>query len=459
MSFGLGIGHLLPQILYFGAILAALISIFWRPHYGLYFLIPLVPMQTTRYRLFEFPLGNKLVDILLLSIFVGWLLRANGRLIPKTPLNKVLAALVVLFYAALVRGSFFLNRDLPLSTSDPRFSEWKNYMVMPLLFLAAVAVIKEIRQIKILVALMAVSTMLVNMSFLVSTRSRDLAHFSYDTRDAGVLGYAGVNGFAAFVAQFIVFLLALYAYEKRKTLKLALLAINGFSLYCLIYSFSRGAYLAVALSVLFLALFKERKLLIVLLMVVIGWQVFLPTAAKERIAMTYQEGVGLDNSARERVAIWEDAWALFSQHPVFGIGLETYEYLRRVQADSHGYFGDTHDYYLKILVETGLLGFGLFLWLLGAIYRQGWRLFRSAEDPFLKSLGLGFASMMVCAIVLNIFGDRWSYLQVDGYLWALLACVVRGQMITEEQRAEESAPALAPVCSFRANQVSPRPIS
>lgn len=175
--------------------------------------------------------------------------------------------------------------------------------------------------------------------------------------------------------------------------------------------------------------------------------------------MTYQEGVGLDNSARERVAIWEDAWALFSQHPVFGIGLETYEYLRRVQADSHGYFGDTHDYYLKILVETGLLGFGLFLWLLGAIYRQGWRLFRSAEDPFLKSLGLGFASMMVCAIVLNIFGDRWSYLQVDGYLWALLACVVRGQMITEEQRAEESAPALAPVCSFRANQVSPRPIS
>ena len=43
---GAGLG---PLIIYFGAILGFFLSIMRRPQVGLYFLIPLLPLQTTRY--------------------------------------------------------------------------------------------------------------------------------------------------------------------------------------------------------------------------------------------------------------------------------------------------------------------------------------------------------------------------------------------------------------------------
>jgi hypothetical protein len=38
--------------------------------------------------------------------------------------------------------------------------------------------------------------------------------------------------------------------------------------------------------------------------------------------------------------------------------------------------------------------------------------------------------------VVNLFGDRWLYVEVNGFLWVMLACVVRGQMIESERKEE-----------------------
>jgi hypothetical protein len=71
---------------------------------------------------------------------------------------------------------------------------------------------------------------------------------------------------------------------------------------------------------------------------------------------------------------------------------------------------------------------------------MGLQLFRSAKDPFLKSLGLAFTLMMACVFVVNFFGDRWLYIEVNGALWVTLACVVRGQMIVNESEASQTQP-------------------
>ena len=151
--------------------------------------------------------------------------------------------------------------------------------------------------------------------------------------------------------------------------------------------------------------------------------------------MTYDKNdQQLDSSAQDRVTIWNDAqeFELFHENPVLGAGFDTYEWQHRV-----GQYADTHNYFLKVLVETGVLGLMFFLYLLGTITRLGVKLYRTAKDPFLKSLGLGFSLLMVCVFVVNFFGDRWLYIEVNGFLWVMLACVVRGQMI-ENQRQQEA---------------------
>lgn len=435
----LGLEGYVAAVLYFGAIVVFLLSVFWRPEVGVYFLVPLLPWQTVRYRLHAFPLGEKFVDIMLLGIILGLVFHKTGAVFPKTAFNRLLIIFGLFYYASLWRGSFYLGRALPLSPEDPRFSEWKNYMIMPLLFLVVAAAIKNVKQIKILVLLMSLSILMVNRSFYNLAKDRDFSHFSPALRDAGPLGYASDNGLAAFEAQFVCFILGLYAFEKKKLIKLGIFCVVLSSVYCLAYAFSRGGYAGLLVGLVCLGVLKEKKLLLVVMVLLIGWHVLLPNSVQERILMTYEEGEGADASTMERVSLWQDAMHIFDHNPVIGTGFSTYSYMERV-----GLFRDTHNYYLKVLVETGILGLLLFLWVLGKASRLGYALYRSAKDPFLSSLGLGFVGLMMCAVTVNLFGDRWTYLQVSGYLWALLGCIARGHLIVQHH-CRKAAVELEPV--------------
>lgn len=429
-----GTSGLTPLVLYIGAMAAFGMSL-WRPHLGLYFLVPLLPLQTVRYLLHPLPLGEKLVDFVLLGILLGLLIQRKGRIFPSTALNGILMVFAIFLYVSLLRGAFYLHTDLPLSIFDPRFSNWKNYMVMPLLFITVAAAIKDKFQMKVLLVLMLLSALRTNIGFYNTVSERDFTHFSYGLRYAGTLGYAGENGLAAFESQLALFCLGLYAFTRRKALKVVLLGYVALCGYCLMFSFSRGGYLGFLAGLLFLGIVKERKLLVVLAALILSWQAIVPGAVTERIFMTYEDGQ-IDSSAGERVTIWQDAVTLVPQNPVFGTGFNTYQFMARVEE-----YTDTHNLYLKVLVETGFLGLLLFLALFWKSLGMSFRLFRVADDPFLRALGLGTTAYLVCALVVNFFGDRWMYLQVNGYLWTLLGLVARGAILTaqEHQQSELAA--------------------
>jgi len=429
---GTGLGHLGlgSLVFYCSAVAALLLSVFWQPRVGLYFLAPLLPLQTIRYRILDYPLGGQLVYIILLGVILGLLLRGESLVPPALPLKKILFIIMLVYFVSLWYGSFYLNITLPWSLDDPRVEGWINFMVMPVLYFVTVCAIKDVKQMKILLLLMCLGVFLVDWAFYKTMSGRDLSHFSDGLRYAGSLGWAGTNGLAAFEAQISLFLLGLYAFGRRRVVKWVILSLIFANMYCLLFSFSRGGYVAFLVGLIFLGLFKERKLLVLVLALLIGWQTLVPNAVRERIAMTVDESGKLESSSQTRITLWEDAYEMFRQNPLFGTGFETYRYMHRV-----GPYNDTHNMYMKVLVETGLIGLVLFLWLFLAVFRLGFGLFRSGQDPFLASVALGFTAMVVGAFVVNFFGDRWTYLQVNGSLWTVLACVVRGQFIVQQSHA------------------------
>jgi putative inorganic carbon (HCO3(-)) transporter len=420
----LGVAGISPLLIYLGAIIIFILSISWRPHLGLYFLIPFFPLQTTRYLLHPLPFGEKLVDFVLLGVIVGLYLHRKGKVFPQTPLNSFLAIWAVFYYVSLWRGAFFLGSDLPLWFTDQRLSNYKNYMVMPLIFLVVAAVIENKQQMRILLILMAISVLRVNAGFFNTVSDRDLSHFSYGLRYAGALGYAGENGLAAFEAQLALFCIAFYSFVKGIAAKSGLVFFIASCVYCLLFAFSRGGYMGFIVGMLFLGILRERKLLIILLILLLAWQIVVPTAVTERIFMTYNDGQ-IESSANERVTIWDDAIRLVPENFLIGTGFDTYEFMGRVEE-----YKDTHNIYLKVLVETGILGLALFLVLLWKFFHMSFRLYRTADDPFFRALGLGTAAYVVCAVIVNFFGDRWTYLQVNGYLWVFLGLVVSAQALS-----------------------------
>lgn len=438
----LGISSFAPLLIYVGAIVAFLLSVIWRPQIGLYFLVPLLPMQTARYWVHAYPFGEKLVDILLLGVILGMAIHAKRPKFVASPLNKVLIVFFVVTYLALWEGSFFIQAPLPITFDDQRFSDWKNFTEMMLLFFIAASAIRTPKQMVIVVSLMCFSVLAVNRNYHGTVGDRDFSQYSDTLREAGALGYAGENGMGAFQAEMAVFLIGLACFVKRIWPRLALWGLALTSVYCLMITFSRGGYLGFLVGLLILGMIRERKLLVLLAVILVSWQSLVPNAVRERVLMTYQQGEGLDSSAEERVTIWTDALNVIRVNPVLGTGFDTYQWMGRV-----GAYRDTHNYYLKVFLELGLVGLLVFFWQLLVAGKMSWRLFRGAEDPLLRALGGAFFAMLFCAVVVNFFGDRWSYLQVNGFFWLVLGMVARGLSLLPTAQAAFERLSSAPTFS------------
>jgi putative inorganic carbon (hco3(-)) transporter len=427
-----------PLAFYLATIAVFFVSALRLPQIGLYYLAFFLPLVNTRYVLHAYPFGEKFVDFVLLGVLIGILSRRGGTEWTPTPLTAFLAVWAVMLYASLWRGSFYLNSDWPISHKETRVSDWKNYVEFFFFFLASTSALRTRRQIAGLLITMAVCFFMVNRAYYGTMSGRDLSSFSYDVRDAGPLGGAGENGLAAFEATCLLFLTAILGMKLKRIYKLAILGLMVTGVYSLLFTFSRGGYLAFVSGLLFLGVVNQRKLLIVVAVLIVSWQALLPVSVQQRITMTYDQSDSdgtLDASAQTRVDLWTDAKALIAASPVFGTGFQTYRYMGRMED-----LKDTHNYYVKILVETGAIGLLMFLYLLWRMFALGYRLYRQSEDPFLASVGLGFSALMVGMLLANVFGDRWSYFQVDGWMWMLLGAVVRGLILTEEpQESSEEA--------------------
>ena len=147
--------------------------------------------------------------------------------------------------------------------------------------------------------------------------------------------------------------------------------------------------------------------------------------------MTMDDDQRLEQSAKQRVQLWTDAQELVRSNPVLGTGYATYMYMGRVED-----LKDTHNIYLKMLVETGIIGLLIFLWLLARLARVAWQLFRQHTDYFSNGLALGLLSLVGCLLVANLFGDRWTYIEVNGLVWVLFAIAAQTFILNKSAQPE-----------------------
>ncbi len=126
----------------------------------------------------------------------------------------------------------------------------------------------------------------------------------------------------------------------------------------------------------------------------------------------------LDDSSENRLLIWEQSVDLFKTTPVFGIGFGVFRHL--------GFnLKDTHNIYLKILAEQGIVGIGIFFTLIFMLIAQGWRLFKKGKTGLYRSMGAGFLACIIVSLINNLFGDRWTYLPLGAYMWVFAGLVAR----------------------------------
>jgi O-antigen ligase len=410
-----------------------LVSLTWRPLFGLYYLIPFVPYRAMRDHFNDYFLGENLLTILVFCIIVGALIR--GKRPPLSVLYLTWMVIGVYLYFSMWIGTASGIAPPPLWLLDINFVTWKDYMLIPMIFLAAGLVIEDKRAVSTVIVITGISLLFIDRACIRESLSHAWTNFDESKRNGGPLAF-GSNQTAAFLAQFTLFFWGFMQFAKKTWVKLLSYLLIAVTLFATMYTFSRAGYLAVLLGVLVLGCVKDRKLLIGFAVFVLTWQMIVPAAVHQRVEMTTGPAGQLDSSAQDRVDLWKEAEAAIGQSPIFGSGFATFQLIPHV----HG-LKDSHNWFVKVAVETGVIGVFLTVVLLGQLFMLSWRLYRRSDDPWYKGLGLGLFVALCTCMIANCFGDRWTYVEITGPLWLLAGAAARSlQLTVAETSPKEPAP-------------------
>ena len=418
----------------------------WRPLWGLYYMMPLLPYRTLRDHFLDYPLGGNLLTILVLCILVGALLK--GKRLPKSGIYVTWLIFGVYLYLSMWLGVALVNAPMPLWINDINFALWKDYMLLPLIFVAAGLVVEDRRAIRTVVLMAVLAVFFIDRASLMSSLSHSWARFDESKRDGGPLGFAGSNGLAAFHAQFALFLWSFAQFMKRKKVKLLLYGLVAATIMATMYDFSRAGYISVVAGMIVLGIMKDRKLIPIAIVFLCVWQAVVPTAVSQRVNMTKDSNGQLESSAQERVELWTAAKETIESNPIFGVGYGTFQLTAHVDN-----LRDTHNWYVKVMLETGAIGMVMALTLLAQMFMLGFYLFRRGRDPLYRGLGLGLFLLMTCSLILNCFGDRWTYLEIHGLTWVLFGAATRAKQLVQAEaipEQQESTEMVSPLPAYLA---------
>lgn len=199
------------------------------------------------------------------------------------------------------------------------------------------------------------------------------------------------NNFSCFLIVMFFMNIHFLWFLKRKWVK-TLLTVNSLLIVtALMLTYSRGAWLAFLLTAIISLFIIQDKVIRGTLLVVLGAffiGVFTHPMIKERFLFLLQDTSG-------RSVIWKVAWQMFKESPVFGKGLGLFMELLPQYARISLMPQYTHNCYLQILAETGIIGFFSFLWFLFDIVGRAYK--KMIQNIEILTLGilLGLSAFMI----------------------------------------------------------------
>lgn len=221
--------------------------------------------------------------------------------------------------------------------------------------------------------------------------------------------------------------------EKNRLLKaLAGLAL-GVSMLSVVYTFSRGGFLAMCVTLALMFWFHPPRYQTIPIIVIAAMVVmlFIPASFYNRIfsleALFSASSSGFrsnEKSIQGRASETFTALAMFRDHPLLGIGLHNFtvhyqEYSRSFGLAPSATDRSAHDLYLEILAETGVLGLSTFLLMVGvggrSIVKARKKLLKAGLDEYADmtlALGIGLIGYLIGAIFVHAAFPRYFYLLI-----------------------------------------------
>jgi O-antigen ligase len=372
-------------------------------------------------------------DIFIFIVFFGWLAKMAVNkelgLIRSTSLNMPIICYIAVCIIATILGIFADTVNL---LSGVFFT--LKYIEYFLLYFLFVNNIKSIDQLKRLIFAFFITGFIVCIyaTFQIGMLDRVTAPFEGRPEPNTLGGYL-----------IILFSIAtgLFLYSRSSRWKFISGILACSVLPAFIFTLSRTGYVAFLASYfVFLSFAKGKRFILVmaLLIVVIGSVIAVPRVTQtvaQRVKRTfgYKHGpkttyeyggkkITLEESAAARIESWKTVLNQIPKKPFFGYGVTG--------------VGLVDSQYPRVIGETGLIGFFIFLWMLSRIFTGAHIAFLRTEDFWLKGFCLGFFAAFIGILVHSLGANTFIIVRIMEPFWFLAAVVmVLPRLEIEENQA------------------------
>lgn len=292
----------------------------------------------------------------------------------------------------------------------------------------------------VIVILMSVVMMFLDIFNVMSFAS---VHIGDSGRSSG---FKNTNEYSIFLVIVLPLLFSFALHERAIPLKVLFHCCAIISLLALIFTGSRGGFLAFLIAIWILGS-HLKKIGIVkrhsFLPVVLGLLFFglvVSIAIAPNLDQSFLKRLDprtshdIEKYSSNRLVIWKSALHLVIQRPIFGHGFETF---RKLLSRDYGIDCVSHNVYLAYLFEQGVVGLLVFLYFLCRIYSVIHKDLKDSNDTFHKILCVsyisGFAGYAAAMFTLNY------YTGLRSFFWIYTALVLRYGALNQSRRNWQSS--------------------
>lgn len=206
----------------------------------------------------------------------------------------------------------------------------------------------------------------------------------------------------------------------------------------------RAAFTGLCVGMIILFLFGDKKykiLGIACAVIVIITAVFFAN----HFAI-FNRGADVNDTASVRYAYWEGAYKIFLQNPLLGIGIGNYQnYVSLHAQDQFWLFFGTYEYmdhpesgYLKLLVEFGVLGFILLLFLIFVPVINAFYVIINPVFADGKKILLFVSASLICWLVAFVTVYSFSDLRIGIFVVTLISILISSSYGSANYKYDEN---------------------
>lgn len=221
--------------------------------------------------------------------------------------------------------------------------------------------------------------------------------------------FSNPNALGAYFNMVLAFMISLFLHSKGWRHKLFYLLLIAPVAIGLLLTFSRGAWIAFVLMLIFAIGVYARKWLLAVLLFLVALPFAMPDSVINRFMYLFDPEYIRLSSEYGRIAFWRDAIERTLAKPIFGQGLGMYGDSVPLRHNiPFSTWVDNH--YLKLGAEIGIFGLAAVLALLVLLLLFARRLYLAADTDKYRAYILGATGAIITMIIQNGTASIWEVL-------------------------------------------------